>query len=148
MIMNNRILAFDFGLKRIGVALSDPMNIIASGKGVLKNDDNLFPSILKILNEYEPKQIVIGMPSNLSGEKGALTVHVLEFTEKIKSLTTAPVIHWDERFTSKIAQNTLLEVGLNKKKRAQKERIDEISAILILQSYIDSQKINPSINIE
>jgi putative holliday junction resolvase len=144
-MLSNRTLAFDFGLKRIGVALSDPMNIIASGKGVLQNDENLFQNISKIINEFDPKQIVIGMPSSLSGEKGALTDSVMEFTEKIKTLTAAPIVHWDERFTSKIAQNTLLDIGLNKKKRAQKERIDEISAILILQSYIDSQKINPNI---
>jgi putative holliday junction resolvase len=146
-MLPNRTLAFDFGLKRIGVALSDPMNIIASGKGVLQNNEKLFDNISKIIKEYEPRKIVIGMPSNLNGEKSILTGDILEFTEKIKTLTSAPVIHWDERFTSKIAQNTLLEVGLNKKKRAQKERIDEISAILILQSYIDSQKINPNITI-
>lgn len=142
MTETNRTLAFDFGLKRIGVALSDPMNIIASGKGVLQNDDNLFKNIEKIINEYDPKQIVIGLPSSLSGEKGSLTDSVIEFSEKIKSLTRAPVVHWDERFTSKIAQSTLLDVGLNKKKRAQKERIDEISAILILQSYIDYKNNN------
>jgi putative holliday junction resolvase len=137
MFEENRILGIDYGGKRVGVAMSDPMCIIASGIGVLSNDQNLIQKIIDILNKYKPREIVIGLPVSLSGQSHDLTKAVMEFTDKLKLKTSTPIIHWDERFTSKIAQDTLISVGLNKKKRQQKERLDEISAILILQGYID-----------
>jgi putative holliday junction resolvase len=145
MFEENRILGIDYGGKRIGVAMSDPMCIIASGIGVLQNDQKLIPNLINIVDKYKPKEIVIGLPVSLSGESHDQTKAVLDFTEKLKVKINIPITHWDERFTSKIAENTLIDVGLNKKKRQQKERLDEISAILILQGYIDYKNSNKAI---
>ena len=137
-----RIIALDYGIKRVGMAVCDPMMIIASGLGTLPNDGNLIKKILEFIEKYNPVELVLGMPTNLNGEQGTQAKEVVAFSEKLKLSVSIPIIFWDERFTSKMAVDAMREVGLNKKKRAQKGRIDEISAILILQSYIEYKKNN------
>jgi putative Holliday junction resolvase len=140
MIESTRILALDYGEKRIGVAISDPMNIIATGIGIIQNDNNLMVKINDLVKRYNPIEIVIGLPTNLKGEHGNKAKEVTDFSEKLKNIVSIPIKFWDERFSSKIAHDAMREVGLKKKKRAQKERVDEIAAIIILRDYMEFKK--------
>ena len=136
--MASRVLGIDFGSKRIGIAVSDPMNIIARGITVVPNSPRAVDDILKIASEYEVAKIVVGMPFTLKGTKGMKAEEVERFIEKLSENTDLEIIQWDERFTTHTAHQTLLTMGVRKKARQSKERIDEMASALILQGYLDS----------
>lgn len=140
-----RILALDYGVRRIGVALSDETNTIAFGKDVLVNDDKLFEKISRIVRENKVGRIVIGYPLSLKGGKTAQTIDVEKFELQLNNFFSkfnlqVDIVRCDERFTSKMAQDSMLHSGMKKKKRQDKSNLDIISASLILQSYLDSMK--------
>ncbi|MBI1806185.1 MAG: Holliday junction resolvase RuvX [Ignavibacteria bacterium] len=137
MTGSGRILGIDFGTKRIGVAISDPLNIIARGVTVIENSPRLFDELKNIVREFEPKKIVVGMPYTLKGEKGVKAQEVDKFIAQLENALEIEVIRHDERFTSEQAHQTLREMGVTKKKRQNKGTIDTMAAALILQRYLD-----------
>ncbi|MCU0442410.1 MAG: Holliday junction resolvase RuvX [Bacteroidia bacterium] len=131
-----RIVAIDFGTKRVGLATTDAMQLIASALGTVPTKDAI--AYLKSYIEREPvSDFVIGKPLKLDGTNSQSAVHVAKFISLLqKTFPSIPVSQVDERFTSAIATRSLLEMGLKKKDRAKKENIDQVSAVLILQTYL------------
>ena len=133
------LIGIDFGQKRTGIAITDPGKIIASGLTTVATKD-----IITFLEEYVLKQpvdkFVVGEPKQKDGSASEIEESVLKFIKKLKNkFADISIERYDERFTSKIAFNTLLESGVGKKKRQNKSLVDQISATLILQSYLESQ---------
>jgi putative pre-16S rRNA nuclease len=136
-----RILGIDFGSVRVGVAVSDPLRIIAQSLGTFKNDRDIVSKIAEISKEYDVGMIIAGMPYTLKGEKGAKANEVDAFILRLKEKLHLDVVTWDERFTSKMARQTLIEMGTTKKqRRASTGRVDSTAAALILQSFLDQTK--------
>ncbi|MDX5422031.1 MAG: Holliday junction resolvase RuvX [Hymenobacteraceae bacterium] len=136
-----RILAIDYGTKRVGLAVTDVLQIIANPLETVHAKD-----VLVYLKEYvqrEPVEaFVVGMPRRLSGEDTDATQHVVGFVRKLqKEFPAIPVHSVDERFTSKMAQQAMLTGGLKKKDRQDKGTVDRVSAAIILQSYLESRTI-------
>ncbi len=141
-----KIMGIDHGAVRIGIAVSDESSSIAFGREIILNNKDVFERIKKFISDEHITQIVIGYPLTLKGERSEQTIAVERFeTDLKKSLSKPPfnnitIIRWDERFTSKMAGDSMLESGMKRKKRQQKGNIDIISASLMLQSYLDSRK--------
>lgn len=135
-----RVLAIDYGSRRLGVAISDPMNIIAQGLPTLENDRALYEQLHVIVRDHPIGCIVVGMPYNLKGELGVKAKEVEEFIERLRTEVGIPVITWDERFTSKLAQSAMQEMGTKKMKRRRKGAVDQMASVLLLQSYLDRRK--------
>ncbi len=133
----NRILALDLGDKRIGVAVSDTTATIAQPIGFIerKNQQEVINSIKHYVNSYKIEKIVIGFPRSLNGSIGPRAQLVLEFSEKIKGEVKKDIVLWDERFTTVVAEKTLIKGNVKRKKR--KLLVDKVAATLILQSYLD-----------
>ena len=147
--MVTRILAVDFGMKRIGLALSDERKLIASPLNTLLASGKLEATIEELLklmenhqkmHRYELEAIVVGYPLKMSGKAGLITDEVSCFIEMLKKRCSFPIIAWDERLTSLLADRAMREGQLNRRKRSQK--IDQISAVLILQNYLDSRNLD------
>lgn len=134
-----RLLGIDYGSKRIGIAVSDPLRIIAQGISVVINSSKAIEQIKKIVQEYDPEKIIIGMPLNLKGEKGIKAEEVEKFIAELETKLNIEVVRFDERFTSKIAEQTLRDMNVKKKTRQAKGYIDSMAAALILQGYLDTQ---------
>ncbi len=135
-----RILAIDYGRKRIGLAVTDTLQLIATGLTTLPCGD-----LVKFLFYYvsrEPVEIfVVGLPKQMNNELSENMKYIDAFVKHLKrTIPDIPVIFVDERFTSVLAHRAMLEGGLKKKKRQDKELVDEISAVIILQSYLESNK--------
>ncbi|ATA73175.1 Holliday junction resolvase RuvX [Capnocytophaga sp. H4358] len=132
-----RILAIDYGVKRCGIAVTDPMQIIASGLTTVATNE-LLQFLKKYVNEENVREIIVGKPKRMNNEDSDIEALILNF---IKNLTTEfpelTVLREDERFTSKMAFQTMIDSGMKKKQRQNKELIDEISATIILQSYLN-----------
>ncbi|MDA9906953.1 Holliday junction resolvase RuvX [Flavobacteriaceae bacterium] len=131
-----RLLAIDFGTKRTGIAITDEMQIIASGLTTVSTKD-----LISFLKDYFAKEdvelIVIGEPKQKDGTHSDVEVCIKNFILKLlKAFPTLRIERMDERFTSKIALKTMIESGLSKKKRQNKSLVDEISATIILQDYL------------
>jgi putative Holliday junction resolvase len=131
-----RILAIDYGKKRTGIAITDEMQLIASGLTTVRTHD-----LIKFLKEYVSKENVelflVGEPKQMNYEASESEVLIIEFIRLLtKAIPTIPIKRVDERFTSKMAFQTMIDGGLKKKQRQNKSLIDEISATIILQSYL------------
>ncbi|MCZ7558033.1 MAG: Holliday junction resolvase RuvX [Bacteroidia bacterium] len=137
--MNGRTLAIDFGERRIGLALSDEMGIIASGIGTIPNDDQTLPALAAMAKERGVQRIIVGLPLTLSGERGSSVTMVETFVAALRSLLPLPVTLVDERFTSSLAEQAIRDMGVGRKKRREKGKVDEIAAVILLQGYLDSQ---------
>ena len=134
--MNTTTLAIDYGARRVGIAVSDPMGCIAIGLDTVDNGPDLLPRIRALVRERGVGRIVVGLPLTLKGEVGDTATLVLAFVETLRAAVDVPVETLDERFTSSIATQTMKDLGLGKKKRQEKGRVDEIAAILLLQDYL------------
>ena len=133
-----RILALDYGQKRTGIAVTDEFQIIASGLTTVPTHE-----LLSFLKEYTAQEnvelILIGEPKQMNNEVSESEVFIKEFINKLeKNLPNVPYKRVDERYTSKMAFQTMIDSGLKKKQRQNKELIDEISATIILQSYLNT----------
>ena len=137
-----RILCFDYGEKRTGIAVSDNSHIIASPfKTILTLD--IFNFIKDFLSKEEVFCLVFGLPKNLDNTNSNITDKVIDCVDKIKNtFADIPVYFEDERYTSKMAKNTILMSGVSKSKRRNKENIDKVSACLILQSFLSRKDNN------
>jgi putative holliday junction resolvase len=134
--MHITTLAIDYGERRVGIAVSDPMGCIAIGLDTLENGPDLLARIRALVAERMVGRIVVGLPLTLKGDVGDIATLVLAFVEKLRAAVEVPVETLDERFTSSIATQTMKDLGLGKKKRREKGRVDEIAAILLLQDYL------------
>jgi len=135
-----RLLAIDYGLKRTGLAVTDPLQIIATPLDTIET-----PALLSFLQAYSKKErvdeFIVGMPKTLSNEDSAIAPIVRKFIEVLKGqFPTTPVHLADERFTSSMAMKAMIEGGMKKKDRQVKGNVDKISATIILQSFIDRVK--------
>lgn len=140
-------MGIDYGSIRIGISLSDELKIIAFGKEMVLNNKNSLPRLIDIIKKESVSRIVLGYPLNLKGEKTPQTVEVENFESNLRNYldsklenNSIEIIRCDERFTSKMAQDSLISSGMKKKKRQDKSNLDIISSALLLQSYLDSQK--------
>lgn len=142
--MRSRIVAIDFGLKRIGVAISDESKIIATPFKTILAEKKGTNTAIKLINElkadaasrkYTIEKIIVGLPLMMNGKKGFLADEVLHFIEMLKPLIDCPILVWDERLTTAQAEKSLLESELTRRRRSQ--IVDSIAAIIILQSYLD-----------
>ncbi|MBI3193279.1 MAG: Holliday junction resolvase RuvX [Ignavibacteriae bacterium] len=134
-----RCLGIDYGSKRIGIAISDPLNIIARPLKYLIASTDVKKEFENLLQEFQVKTIVIGMPYNLKGEKGQKAEEVEKFITDVLRQFSIEIVRWDERFTSKQAHQTLRDMNVKKKQRQSKEIIDAMAAAILLQSYLDSK---------
>ena len=132
-----KYLAIDFGLKRTGLALTDEMNIIASGLDTV-DSVKLMDYLIALIPKEKVSRIVLGEPKRLNGEDSHITQNVYFLKEALeKQFPEVDVILMDERFTSKMAFQAMIDGGLKKKQRQEKGLIDKISATIILQSYLE-----------
>lgn len=134
-----RILCLDYGTKRTGVAVTDPMQIIASG---LKTVPTI--KLMEFLSDYlgkeEVDEVVVGEPKQMDGTASEVESQILKFIARFEEqFPKLKVIRVDERFTSKLAFQTMIDSGLKKGQRRKKSLIDEISATIILQTYMDKR---------
>ncbi len=139
--MDKRILGIDFGTVRIGVAVSDPLRIIAQSIGAFTNNAGILDTVAEIARQYDVGLVVVGMPYTLKGEKGIKAEEVDRFISRLKEQLSVEVVTLDERFTSRIAKQTLIQMGTTKKqRRTDKGKVDAMASALILQSFLDQTK--------
>ena len=131
-----RIIAIDYGLRRTGLAWTDPLQIIASGLETVSTRE--LDQRLKDLVAKEPiEAFVLGWPTNLDGEDTDSTEAVRKFSDRLrKTFPDQEVILWDEQFTSQMAMRAMIDAGVPKKKRRNKALVDQVSATIILQDYL------------
>ncbi|MBL0254913.1 MAG: Holliday junction resolvase RuvX [Chitinophagaceae bacterium] len=133
-----RILAIDYGKKRTGIAVTDPLQIIASGLTTIASND-LISFLKKYLVAEAVELMVIGMPVNLDDTDTHATPLVKAVIKKLKlEFPNIPITEVDERFTSKMAKDAMLQMGLKKKQRRDKKIVDEIAAAIMLQEYLNA----------
>ena len=135
-----RIMAIDYGTKRVGVAVTDALQIIASPLDTVHSKD-----AVEYIASYHQKNpietLVVGLPKHLDGSINELETHIKLFIKKIKvKLPNINISRIDERFTSKMAFQSMIDSGLKKQQRANKETIDKVSATIILQSYLQTKE--------
>ena len=131
-----RILAFDYGTKRIGIAVTDPLQIIATGLDTIHPKD-IIDYLKKYLSSEQVELFVVGEPKQMDGTDSQSTPHIKGFITTLKK--NFPEI--DERFTSKMASATIAQSGLKKTDRQNKARLDTISATIILQTYLEKKSM-------
>ncbi|MCT1524649.1 Holliday junction resolvase RuvX [Sphingobacterium hotanense] len=134
-----RLMAFDYGTKRIGIAVSDSLQIIATALATV-HPEEIWNFLQKYLATEQVETFVVGKPMRLDGSPSQSAQHVVGFMRKLKkTYPSIPVVEVDERFTSKIASQAIAQSGLKKQKRQEKSLVDTVSATLILQTYMDSK---------
>ncbi len=135
-----RLLSIDYGKKRTGIAVSDPLQIIANGLTTVETS-KLFNFLDDYIKREEVECIIVGLPKQLNNEPSENMKRVEPFVNRLRKLyPNLPVVYYDERFSSKLAHEAMLQGGLKKKDRQNKELVDEISATIILQGYMESKK--------
>ena len=135
-----RILAIDYGKKRTGVAVTDILQMIANGLTTVSTPE-LMDFILKYVEKEPVERIIVGHPKQMNNEDSENMKRITPFVNQLrKKLPNIPVELVDERFTSVLAHQAMLDGGLKKKARQNKALVDEISATIILQSYLETKK--------
>ena len=135
-----RILSIDYGRKRTGVAVTDPLQLIAGGLATVATSE-LFNYLMQYVQHEEVERIVIGKPMQTNGQPSENLQRVEQFVDRWrKAMPQIPIEYYDERFTSVIAQRVMIDSGLKKKARQNKALVDEISATIILEDWMASRK--------
>jgi len=135
-----RILAIDYGKKRTGLAVTDPLQLIAGGLATVSTSE-LFDFLRSYMEREKVERIVIGEPRQPNGEPSENLARVRQFVNQWrKAVPDVPIEFYDERFTSVLAHRVMLDAGLKKKARQDKALVDEISATIILQNYMESRR--------
>lgn len=133
-----RVIAIDYGSKRTGIAVTDPLQLIASPLTTISTKE-LIPFLKKYFDQEEVENLVIGMPKNLSNQDTHSTASVRKIILQLeKNFPSLKIVEVDERFTSKMAFAAMIEGGVKKKDRKDKSTVDKLSATIILQSYLQS----------
>ncbi|MFA0775443.1 MAG: hypothetical protein THHGLFOP_000960 [Candidatus Fervidibacter sp.] len=137
-----RILAVDYGEKRIGLAVSDELGITASPSMTLarRSDDETVRQIAQLASKLRVTQIVVGLPRRTDAQEGEMERKVKAFAEKLRQAVSVPVVLFDERFTTRIAEQVLLEADLSRRKRKQVR--DRLAAVILLQSFLEAQRMS------
>jgi putative Holliday junction resolvase len=137
-----RILAVDYGEKRIGLAVSDELGITASPLMTLvrRSDDETVRQIAQLASKLRVTQIVVGLPRRTDAQEGEMERKVKAFAEKLRQAVSVPVVLFDERFTTRIAEQVLLEADLSRRKRKQVR--DRLAAVILLQSFLEAQRMS------
>lgn len=134
----SRIMGIDYGEKRVGIALSDPLFIFAYPLSTLQNSVNIVSDILKIITEKNVIKVILGLPSSKFTSSQKLSEKVMQLKNEIEIKSRIEVILWDEEFSSMIAKEKVNEAVTKKSKRRNKELLDQHSAAIILQEYLNS----------
>ena len=136
-----RILSIDYGRKRTGIAVTDPLQIIAGGLATVSTSE-LFEWLQQYLKREQVERIVIGEPRQSNGQPSENLQRVQQFVNRWrKAHPEVPIDYYDERFTSVVAHQAMLDGGLRKKARQDKALVDEISATIILEDYLRSRRV-------
>lgn len=134
----SRLLAIDYGKKRTGIAVSDPLQIIANGLTTVETA-KIYDFLKTYLEKEKVEKIIVGLPKQMNNEVSENMVRIEPFVNRLRKLyPEIPVEYFDERFTSKLAQQAMIAGGAKKKDRQNKALVDEISATIILQGYMES----------
>ncbi|HHT33528.1 MAG TPA: Holliday junction resolvase RuvX [Bacteroidales bacterium] len=137
----SRLLSIDYGKRRTGIAVSDPLQIIANGLTTVETS-RLFDFLADYLQKEEVSCIVVGLPRQMNNEPSENMKRIEPFVNRLRKLYPhIPVEYFDERFSSKMAQQTMIDGGVKKKGRQNKALVDEISATIILQGYMESKRM-------
>lgn len=133
----SRVLAIDYGTKRVGLAVSDPLRLTAHPLEVLARATAV-KDVAAIVEEYEIELVLVGVPKSLGGFEGDIAAAARSFGEDLRSETEVAVEYADERFTSRMAESSLLQSGM--KRRDRRETVDMVAAAIILQDYLDAKR--------
>jgi putative Holliday junction resolvase len=141
-------LGLDYGRKRIGVAVSDPLGMTAQPVTTIdaRNITGAMQQLNTLVDDYQVQCIVLGMPLTLRGKKGAAANAVIHFAGMLKKQTELPVVFWDERLTSVQAERSMRHG--NRKPSREKAKVDQIAAVLLLQNYLDYSHQNQTLDRE
>jgi len=131
----NRILGLDFGRARIGVAISDELQMLAHPLETIPANEEPVLRVAEIVREKQVDHVVAGIPRQMNGQIGTAATEVLEFVEKLRAILPCPVVTWDERLTTVAAHRALRDAG--KKTRDTRGYVDQVAAQMILQTYLD-----------
>jgi len=134
-------MAFDYGTKRIGIAVTDPLQLIATALNTI-HPDSIIAYLQEYLQKEEVETFVVGQPKQLDGSDSQSATHVKGFVRSLrKHFPQIAIIMLDERFTSKMASRVIAQSGLNRKKRQEKGLVDTISAVILLQDYLERKSL-------
>ena len=139
-----QILAIDFGRARIGVAISDELQLLAHPLETISANHQPAARVAEIVREKKVDHVVAGIPRQMNGQLGTAANEVLQFVEKLRALLPCPVVTWDERLTTVAAHRALRDAG--KKTRQTRSYVDQVAAQMILKSYLDSRVHNAQVN--
>lgn len=140
-----RILSIDYGKKRTGIAVTDPLQIIPGGLATVSTSE-LYDFLLDYISREPVERIVIGEPRQTNGQPSENMARVQQFVNRWrKHQPQIPIEYYDERFTSVLAHQTMIDAGLRKKARQNKELVDEISATIILRDYLEYRRSHPNV---
>ncbi|MEP6585774.1 MAG: Holliday junction resolvase RuvX [Candidatus Udaeobacter sp.] len=131
----NRILGLDFGRARIGVAISDELQMLAHPLETIPANEEPASRVAEIVREKQVDHVVAGIPRQMNGQIGTAATEVLEFVDKLRAILPCPVVTWDERLTTVAAHRALRDAG--KKTRDTRGYVDQVAAQMILQTYLD-----------
>jgi putative Holliday junction resolvase len=138
-----RVMAVDYGTKRIGIAVSDELRMLASARGIIQSGPNAIAQILAAASRDGVRTILIGIPRTLSNTDSDMTRQVRQFAAKLRDQASAmgiDVVDRDERLTSVMANDYIAQSGLSKRRREEKSLRDEEAARIVLQEYLDQQR--------
>lgn len=138
-----RVLAIDYGQRRVGLAISDPTRVLATPLPTLHRRAGKrppFTPILTLIGEHEVDQLVVGLPLTPAGDESDWTLEVRAFGERLGERAARPVDFIDERMTSQIAERAVRSLGLPRHERERKDRVDAAAAVVILQAWLDMQR--------
>jgi putative holliday junction resolvase len=134
----NPILALDLGRARIGVAISDELQLLAHPLKTIPADNQFTSRLAQIIREKKVDRVVVGIPRQMNGQIGAAATEALRFVEKLRAILPCPVVTWDEKLTTVAAHRALRDAG--KKTRDTRGYIDQVAAQMILQGYLDRRQ--------
>lgn len=134
----DRILALDVGSRRIGVAVSDELGILASPVGFVQRGKGDRAEFRRLVGQYQITRLVAGLPTGMSGREGPQAADVRDYADALAEDLGLPLEYWDERLTTTMAERALIASGASRARR--KEQIDAVAAAMILQSYLDSPR--------
>lgn len=132
----SRVLGVDYGTKRVGLAISDSLEVTARPLDVVARE-RVIDYVKKLAHEMNIGKIVVGLPTGLSGGEGETAIGARRLGLELEGATSLPVEFYDERFTSRMAESALLDSGM--KRRARRQTVDKVAAAIILQDYLDNR---------
>ncbi len=138
-----RVLAVDYGKRRTGLAVTDELQLIAGGLTTV-DTNSVIQYILDFVKREPVELIVVGLPKQMNNQPSENMARIEPFVNRLRKLVDIPVEYYDERFTSVLAHQAILQSGIGKMARRNKELVDEISATIILQSYMESKRMKNS----